>query len=94
MNKGWSTQVVLKYNEIMKKIRDDQHNYGEAFDKGCMQFCKQTVEKALEKRPSKRKRSAEYIQIYSDNNIPHIKQENTTDEIREQIKITNDEIEV
>ena len=89
---GWTKAGQLKYNELMEKIRNDRCNYGDAFDKGFLKFCKQMAEKALEKRPAKRKRSVAYVQIVLDHNIPPVKAENNTLEIQEQIKNTNQEM--
>ena len=81
------------FNELMVKIRDDRHNYGEAFDKRFMKFCKQMEEIAQSKKLRKKRKHQDCIQIYSDNTIPPMKIENMTENDKEQIKATNEEMQ-
>ena len=37
---GWTKEGQLMYNKQMVKIRDDRHNYGVAFYKNFLNFCK------------------------------------------------------
>ena len=46
---GWTKDGQVKFNDLMVKIRDDRKNYGTAFDKRFMKFCKHMREKALAK---------------------------------------------
>ena len=89
---GWTKAGQLKYNDLMIKIREDRHNYGEAFDKSFLRFCKLMAEKALEKRPKKKKR-LESVPIYSDHTIPPMDLRNMDEETKNQIKATNEQIE-
>ena len=90
---GWTKEGQLMFNELMVKIRDDRHNYGEAFDKRFMKFCKQMEEKAQSKKLRKKRKHQDCIQIYSDNTIPPMKMENMTEDDKEQIKATNEEMQ-
>ena len=89
---GWTRDGQEKYNDLMVKVRNDRVNYGKAFDNCFLKFCRQMEEKSLLKSPKKRKR-AEVIPIYLDNTIPEMNRENWTDEFKNQVRTTNEEIE-
>ena len=61
---GWTKEGQQKFNDLMKKVRDDRADYGAAFDSNFMKFCKQMEEDALQKKP-KKKKLPESVQIYS-----------------------------
>ena len=81
----WTKEGQEKYNELMKKIRDDQADYGAAFDANFMKFCKQMEENTLQKQPKKKKPS-ESVHIYSEHDILTRDTENLTPEVMSQSK--------
>jgi len=90
---GWTKDGQEKFNDLMVKIRNDQVNYGEAFDKRFMKFCKHMAEQALAKRAPRKRKRAECVQIYSDNNIPPMDTRNMMEEVKNQIKATSYKVE-
>ena len=80
------------YNKLMVKIRDNRHNYGAAFDKNFLKFCKKQAEKELSKRPKKKKRY-ESVPIYSEHTVPPMDLQNVTQDTMNQLKATNEQIE-
>ena len=89
---GWTKEGQTMFNKLMEKIRDDQADYGAAFDSNFMKFCKQMEEDALQKKP-KKKKLPESIQIYSEHNIPPRDVANMTQEFMNQVKNTNEEMQ-
>ena len=81
----------MKFNNLMVKVHNNQVNYGAAFNKRFMKFCKHMAEKALAKRTPKKRKCKECVQIYLDNSIPPMDMRNMTEDVKNQIKATNEE---
>ena len=90
---GWTKDGQVKFNNLMVKIHDDRVNYSVAFYKRFMKFCKHMEEKAPSKKAPRKRKHEECVLIYSDNNIPPMDMRNMTEDVMNQIKATNKEME-
>lgn len=91
---GWTVEGQKMFNDLMMKIRDDRADYGTAFDERFLKFCQKMEEdNALQRKPKKKKSATETVHVYSEHNIPPRNTGNLTEEFKNQIKTTNEDIQ-